>query len=66
MQCEKDDNSMAVGLWNFFPDTVIEPVVELAKEYSEIEFINCSGKLNGNKVHLSDILPFEFVGFEVK
>lgn len=66
MQCEKDDNSMAVGLWNFFPDTVIEPVVELAKEYSEIEFINCSGKLNGNKVHLSDILPFEFAGFEVK
>jgi len=66
IQCKKDDNSMAVGLWNFFADIVIEPVVELAEEYSEIEFINCNGRIDGDKVYLSDISPFGFVGFEVK
>ncbi len=53
-------------LWNFFADTAIEPVIELGKEYSKIEFINCDGRLEGDKVYLSDIQPFGFVAFEVK
>ena len=57
---------MAVGLWNFFADTAIDPVVELDGEYSGIEFLNTNGKLDKNKVYLSDIPPFGFVGFEVK
>ena len=36
------------------------------KEYSEIECINCTGKIDGNKVTLTDIPPFAFAGFEVK
>ena len=35
-------------------------------EYSGIEFLNTNGKLDKNKVYLSDIPPFGFVGFEVK
>lgn len=66
MQCKKGNNSMAVGLWNFFADTAIEPIVELDKKYSEIAFLNCDGRLDGDKVYLSDIPPFGFVGFEVK
>ena len=66
MQCKKDKDSLAVGLWNFFADTAIEPMVELAESYSEIEFLNCHGKLSGNKVYLSDIPPFGFAGFTVK
>ena len=40
--------------------------ITLDKEYKEIEFINCSGKLNGNKVELDYIAPFASLGFEVK
>ena len=57
---------MAVGLWNFFADPAIDPVVELDGEYGGIEFLNTNGKLDGNKVYLNDIPPFGFVGFEVK
>ena len=56
---------MAVGLWNIFADSVIEPVVELDKEYSEIRFINCSGRLQGKKVCLTELAPFVFAGFTV-
>ena len=63
---KKNDNSMAVGLWNFFADTAIDPVVELDRDYSEIEFINCSGRLEGSRVYLSEISPYSFAGFEVK
>ena len=47
-------------------DIAIEPKVELDKEYKEITFINCNGRLEGDKVVLTDIEPFGFVGFEVK
>ena len=63
---KKDDCLMAVGLWNIFADKIFEPVIELDREYSKIEFINCSGRLEGNKVILSEMIPFSFAGFEVK
>lgn len=66
IQCKKNEDSMAVGLWNFHADTVYEPIVELDGEYKEIEFINCHGEIIGDKVKLSDITPFGFVGFKVK
>ena len=63
---KKSENSMAVGLWNIFPDRIFEPVVELDKKYSRIEFINCKGSLNSDKVIIDgDIQPFTFCGFEV-
>lgn len=64
--CKKDENSMAVGLWNFFADPAMEPIVELDEEYGEIEFLNTQGKKDGHQVHLSDIPPFGFAGFLVK
>lgn len=64
--CKKGENSLAVGLWNIFDDIAFEPVVELAEEYSEISFINCTGRLEGKKVYLSDIAAYEFAGFEVR
>ena len=66
IQAKKSSKAMAVGLWNMHADIAIEPVVELSEIYSEIEFINCNGRLDGNKVYLNDILPFAFAGFEVK
>jgi len=66
MQCKKNDSAMAVGLWNFFDDTVMDGEVKLDKAYSSIRFVNCSGRLEGDTVYLDDITPFAFAGFEVK
>lgn len=64
--CRKDDSSMAVGLWNIFADEVITPVVELDGEYSSVDFYNCSGRLDGNRVILdNDIAPYGFAFFTV-
>lgn len=65
IQCKSDGNAMAVGLWNFFADTVYEPEIILDKPYSSISFINCNGRLEGDRVYLTDISPFGFAGFEV-
>lgn len=65
MQCKKSEKAMAVGLWNFFADTVMDPVVELERPFRDIRFINCSGKMEKDKVYLSDIAPYAFAGFEV-
>ncbi len=65
MQCKEKDGELSVGLWNFFADAVLDPVVSLGKSYRKIEFINCSGALEGNKVRLTDISPFGFSGFTV-
>ena len=66
IQCKKNKEAMAVGLWNFFADPVIEPQVELDSEYKDITFINCNGRLEKNKLVLTDIAPFGFAGFEVR
>ena len=65
LQCKKGDGSMAVGLWNFFADPVFTPTVELDEAYGKIHPINCAAHIDGNRVTLSDIPPFGFVGFEV-
>jgi hypothetical protein len=64
--CKRDETSMAAGLFNIFADEIISPEIILDKEYSEIECINCTGKIDGNKVTLTDIPPFSFAGFNVK
>ncbi len=67
IQCKKGtDGSMAVGLWNFFEDSAFEPIVKLDGKYREIEFANCTARLEGDKVYLSDIPPFGCAIFEVK
>lgn len=66
MQCKQGEDSLAVGIWNFFADTAIDPIVQLNRKYSQIEFINCNGRLEDNKVYLTDIPPFGFAAFEVK
>ena len=66
MIAKKDNNSMTVGLWNIFPDEILKPIIYLDRDYSEISFINCSGRLDGNKVFLSEIAQYGFAGFEVR
>ena len=66
IMAKRDKNTMAIGLWNIFPDSVLNPVIELDGEYKTVSFINCTGKIAGTKLYLSEIQPFQFVGIEVK
>lgn len=62
----KGDGAMSVAMVNSYEDDVIDPIVELDREYSEIKFFGCSGRLEGDKVYLDDIAPYGFAAFEVK
>jgi hypothetical protein len=63
---KKNQNSLAVGLWNHFADPVFKPVVELGEKYSSVRFVNCKGKLLGDKVVLDKpIPPFSFCFMEL-
>lgn len=62
---KEGDGQVAVGLWNLHADIAIDPVVELDGNYSSAEFIGCTGKLDGNKILLSDIPAFGFAGFNL-
>ena len=68
--CKKsaDGKKMAVGLFNCYADSVLDPVVTLDREYSRVRFIgNMQGRIEGNKVILDrDIPAFEFTAFEVE
>jgi hypothetical protein len=60
MQCKEDENALVVGLWNFFEDEVIEPVIELGQAYQSAEFLCGQGSLYEDTVRLDDIPPFGF------
>jgi hypothetical protein len=62
----RDEDSMSVALANVWLDDVYDPEIKLDKTYSEIRFVNCSGRLDGDRVYLSDIPPYGFAAFEVK
>lgn len=66
IMASKDDTSMSVLLMNVCLDDIIAPEIMLDREYSEISFVNCTGKLIGNKVVLSDLSPYGIAAFEVK
>ena len=62
-----EDGSMAVALYNMNFDEIIEPVITLDNNYTNIKFLNCNGTLNNNIVKLdNDIPPYGAVFFEVK
>ncbi|MBO5071147.1 MAG: hypothetical protein J6C37_12455, partial [Roseburia sp.] len=61
-----DGEAMSVALLNVFLDEILDPVIRLDKNYSEIKFVNCSGRLEGDMVYLSEIAPYGFAAFEVR
>ncbi len=63
--CEKGENYTSVALFNCFADGVIDLEIELDREYKSVEFSNCSGRIEGNKVVLdSEIHAFDFASFK--
>ncbi len=66
MMTKQNDEGLGIGLWNIFEDEIFNPVIELGDEYTSAEFINCNGKLEGNKIELSEISPFGFAFINLK
>ena len=62
----KGGDTMSVALANVNIDDVYDPEIRLDKPYSDIRFVNCTGRLVGDTVYLSDIPPYGFAAFEVK
>jgi hypothetical protein len=62
--CEKGENYTSVILLNCFEDSVLDPVIELDREYSRVEFCNSAGNIDGNRVLLDQSIgAYEFVAF---
>ena len=56
-----DGESLAVGLWNIFPDPVYAPTVRVDRAYALAEGFRCEPALRGNVVTLqNDIPPYGF------
>ncbi len=66
MLCTANESGMAIGLWNIFADDILHPEIILDKKYSDAEFINCSGTLEGNIIKLQPISPYSFAFINLK
>lgn len=62
MQCKEDEDSTVIGLWNFFEDEALDPVVHLDRTYASVKFFGGTGSLCGDIVKLDNIPPFGFCG----
>lgn len=64
--CRRSEHSMAVGLFNCFADSVIDPEIRLDHSYASVKFVGCSGRLEGNTVYLdAPISAYAYVAFEL-
>lgn len=66
MQCKEDSENLVIGIWNFFEDEAISPVVLLSREYQSAEFLCGSGELFKDRACLTDIPPYAFRGIVLK
>jgi hypothetical protein len=63
---KKDDNSLAIGLWNYSKDKILNPVVQLGRRYANIKIVGGEGRLEGDKIMLTtQIKAYEFCFIEV-
>jgi len=54
-----------VGLWNIFADSVLGGVVEIDAPAGDVEFFNCTGRKDGGRIVIDEILPFSFAGVRI-
>ena len=60
---KKQGGTLAVGLWNAFPDPVLSPSVAVDRAYARAEGFRCDAEICGDAVTLSDIPPYGFAFF---
>ena len=57
---------LSVLLINHFMDEIITPEITLDRAYTSIDCAGCTGRVEGNKVTLSEIGPYAIAAFAVK
>ena len=62
---KREGAETVVGLWNMFADSVLDGVVELDAPAGEVEFFNCTGRKDGDRVVIDEIPPFAFAGIRI-
>lgn len=62
---KKNGNKMTVGLWNFFPDKIYAPRVELNGSIKSFRTFGADGKAENNILTLSQIEPYGFAAAEI-
>ena len=66
VQAKEDDEQTVIGIWNFFEDEVLDPVIQFGQTYQSAEFLCGSGELCGDRACLTDIPPYAFRGIVLK
>ena len=66
LQCKENEESAVIGIWNFFEDEAIDPVINLGQSYKSAEFLCGEGSLCESTVKLDDIPPYAFRGIVLK
>ena len=63
----REGDALSVALFNCFADEILEPVIELDASYTAAEFLNCTGRVEGERVRLDAPLPaYSYAFFRVK
>ena len=64
--CSRDESSTSITLCNCFADSVLSPVIELDRAYSNVEFVGGHGRIEGNKVIFDTEIPaYDFAAVRV-
>ena len=64
---KKGENSLAIGLWNYFEDELLNPMVILGEKYTSVKFVNCDGVLKDDRIEIkSKIRGYDFAFIEVR
>lgn len=65
--CKRNGDELTVGLWNLFPDKILNPVIKLDGFYNSIDCYNCNGEIKDDSVLLKESIdPYDFAFFTVK
>ena len=63
---KRSEGKLAVGLANAFIDTETDMTVELSEKWNECEFVNCTGRLEGDRVFIDILHGYEFAALILK
>ena len=63
--CSRGEHSLAIGFFNCYADDVLNPVIALDRAYRSARFVGCEGRLEGDRLILSDIPAYKTAAIEV-
>ncbi len=62
----RDENSTAIMAINSFYDDIAEPRILLDKHYDVVNCINCTARIEGDELVLSELVGFSFAAVELR